>query len=40
MSEHTEGVLQVGEEEGEEEEEEDGSWQSDSVSQSDKVGSN
>ena len=40
MSEHTEGVLQVGEEEGEEEEEEDGSWQSDSVSQSDKVASN
>ena len=38
MSEHTEGVLQVGEEEGEEEE--DGSWQSDSVSQSDKVASN
>ena len=38
MSEQTEGVLQVGEEEGEEEE--DGSWQSDSVSQSDKVASN
>ena len=41
MSEHTEGVLQVGEEEGEEEEEEeeDGSWQSESLTQSNKVGS-